>query len=46
MLEMSLQGTEVALKITGEAAKNIAALMYAIYRGRKQTKEKQNLRRC
>ena len=43
IVRMSLQGTEVALKITGEAAKNIAALMYAIYRGRKQTKGKTKL---
>lgn len=43
IVRMSLQGTEVALKITGEAAKNVAALMYAIYRGRKQTKGKTKL---
>lgn len=43
VVRMSLQGTEVALKITGEAAKNVAALMYAIYRGRKRTKGKTKL---
>lgn len=43
VVRMSLQGTEVALKITGEAAKNIAALMYAIYRGRNRTKGKTKL---
>lgn len=40
VVRMSLQGTEVALKVTGEAAKNVAALLYAIYKGRKKTKGK------
>ena len=40
VVRMSLQGTEVALKVTGEAAKNVAALLYAIYKGRKKTRGK------
>lgn len=40
VVRMSLQGTEVALKVTGEAAKNVAALLYAIYKGHKKTRGK------
>ena len=43
VVRMSLQGTEVALKLTGSAAKNIAALLYAIYKDKKQTKGKTTL---
>lgn len=43
VVRMSLQGTEVALKLTGSAAKNIAALLYAIYKDNKQTKGKTTL---
>ena len=43
VVRMSLQGTEVALKLTGSAAKNIAALLYAIYKNKKQTKGKTTL---
>ena len=43
VVRMSLQGTEVTLRLTGVAAKNIAALLYAIYRGKKQTKGKTKL---
>lgn len=43
IVRMSLQGTEVALKLTGSAAKNIAALLYAIYKDKKQTKGKTTL---
>lgn len=40
---MSLQGVEVTAKITGEAAKNIAILMYSILKEEKKTKGKARL---
>ena len=32
VVRISLEGTEVALKLTGSAAKNIAAMLYALHR--------------
>ena len=32
VVRLSLEGTEVALKLTGSAAKNIAAALYTIYK--------------
>ena len=32
IVRMSLEGTEVALRLTGSAAKNIAAALYTIMR--------------
>ena len=46
VVRMSLQGTEVALKLTGSAAKNIAALLYAIYKIKSKQKERQHLLIC
>lgn len=46
VVRMSLQGTEVALKLTGSAAKNIAALLYAIYKDKSKQKVKQHLQIC
>ncbi len=45
IVRMSLEGTEVALKLTGSAAKNIAAALYVLAKdsGKNQTKGKQKL---
>ena len=37
---LSLEGTEVALRLTGSAAKNIAAALYTIYKDRDTRKIK------
>ena len=37
IVRMSLQGTEVALRITGSATKNLIAAIYAILKDQKQT---------
>lgn len=40
VVRMSLEGAEFALKITGAAAKNIAAALYAVLKEQKKTKGK------
>lgn len=40
IVRMSLEGTEVALKLTGSMAKNIAAALYAVLKNRDKTKIK------
>ena len=40
IVKMSLEGTEVALKLTGSAAKNIAAGIYAVMKNRDKNKLK------
>ena len=40
IVRMSLEGAEVALKITGSAAKNIAAALYTVLKDQKKTKGK------
>lgn len=40
IVRMSLEGTEFALRITGAAAKNIAAMLYAVLKEQKKTKGK------
>lgn len=40
IVRMSLEGTEVALKLTGSAAKNIAAMLYAVLKNRDKNKIK------
>lgn len=40
IVRMSLEGTEVALKLTGSAAKNIAAMLYAVLKNRDKNKTK------
>lgn len=40
IVRMSLEGTEVALKLTGSAAKNIAAAIYSIYKNKDKSKIK------
>lgn len=40
VLRMSLEGAEFALKITGAAAKNIAAMLYTVLTDQKKTKGK------
>lgn len=40
VVRMSLEGAEVALKITGVAAKNLAAALYTILKDQKKTKGK------
>lgn len=40
VVRLSLEGTEVALKLTGSAAKNIAAAIYAILKNRDKNKIK------
>lgn len=43
IVRMSLEGFEVAAKITGEGAKNIAVLLYSILKEEKKTKGKARL---
>lgn len=43
IVRMSLQGLEVAVRLSGSGAKNIAALMIAILKDQKQTKGKTRL---
>ena len=43
IVRLSLEGTEVALKLTGSAAKNIAAMIYAVLKDQKRTKGKARL---
>ena len=45
IVRMSLEGTEVALRLSGSAAKNIAVALYAVSRdaGKNQTKGQQKL---
>lgn len=38
VVRLSLEGTEVALRLTGSAAKNIAAAIYAVLKNRDKTK--------
>ena len=38
VVRISLEGTEVALKLTGSAAKNIAAMLYAVWKNRDKNK--------
>ena len=40
IVRLSLEGTEVALKLTGSAAKNIAAMLYAVLKNRDKNKTK------
>ena len=40
IVRLSLEGSEVALKLTGSAAKNIAAMIYAVLKDQKRTKGK------
>ena len=40
VVRLSLEGTEVALRLTGSAAKNIAAALYTIYKDRDTRKIK------
>lgn len=40
IVRISLEGTEVALKLTGSAAKNIAAMLYAVLKNRDKNKTK------
>ena len=45
VVRLSLEGTEVALRLSGAAAKNIAAAIYTVYKNRDKTiiKGKQKL---
>lgn len=38
VVRMSLEGAEFALKITGSAAKNLAAALYTVLKDQKKTK--------
>ena len=40
VVRISLEGTEVALKLTGSAAKNIAAMLYTVWKNRDKNKTK------
>ena len=40
VVRLSLEGTEVALRLSGAAAKNIAAAIYTVYKNRDKTKTK------
>ena len=43
VVRMSLEGVEVAAKITGAGAKEIALLLYAVLKDQKKTKGKMRL---
>ena len=43
IVRMSLQGLEVAVKLSGSGAKNVAAIMIAMLKDQKQTKGKTRL---
>ena len=43
IVRMSLNGVEVAAKITGTGAKELAMMIYAILKGQKKTKGKTRL---
>ena len=43
VIRMSLEGTEIILKLTGSAAKNVMAAFYALYKDNKQIKGKTNV---
>ena len=45
VIRLSLEGTEVALKLTGSAAKNIAAAIYAVLKNRDKNKVRGRQRR-
>ena len=40
VIKMGLNGAEVALRITGVAAKEVATMLYAILKDNKKSKEK------
>lgn len=42
IVRISLEGTEVALKLTGSAAKNIAAMIYSVLKIKTKTRPKAN----
>lgn len=42
-VRMSLEGTEIILKLTGSAAKNVMAAFYALYKDNKQIQGKTNV---
>ena len=43
IVRMSLEGFEVAAKVTGSGAKNIAVLLYTIMKNKEQTSGKSKL---
>ena len=46
VVRMSLEGAEFALKITGSAAKNLAAALYTVLKDQKKTKGKARIELC
>lgn len=46
VVRMSLEGAEVALKITGAAAKNLAAALYTVLKDQKRPRAKPALKPC
>ncbi len=46
IVRMSLNGVEIAAKITGAGAKHLAVLLYTILSQQKKTKVKHALRLC
>lgn len=46
IVRMSLEGFEVAAKITGAGAKNIAVLLYSILKRKRKQRAKQGLLIC
>ena len=46
VVRMSLEGAEFALKITGSAAKNLAAALYTVLKTRKRPRAKPALKPC
>lgn len=46
VVRMSLEGAEVALKITGAAAKNLAAALYTVLKDQKKPRARPVLKPC
>lgn len=46
IVRMTLEGTEVALRITGAGAKNAAAMLLAAAASNEKTKGRRGFRRC
>ena len=46
VVKIALEGTEMAARITGAGAKQVAILLYAVLKDQKRTKGKTRLRLC
>ena len=46
VVKIALEGTEVAARITGEGAKQVAILLYALMKDQKRTRGKTTISNC